>query len=161
MTGFGFSNFDKQENSVQFKLFMEQEYNGTDFDPFSTVAINHKKVQKKNSQKSNQQIVKSDFNESVTSIVKDKKKKPNAKSKSNFTFIIRANDSWKFQWDILILLIAIFNSVTIPLTLAFDEIEDFLSANLFYHLFNNYFAVFIFLMDIVLQMNTTYYDSDG
>lgn len=49
MTGFGFSNFDKQENSVQFKLFMEQEYNGTDFDPFSTVAINHKKVQKKNS----------------------------------------------------------------------------------------------------------------
>ena len=38
-------------------------------------------------------------------------------------FIIRANDSWKFQWDILILLIAIFNSITIPLTLSFDEIQ--------------------------------------
>ena len=76
-------------------------------------------------------------------------------------FIIRANDSWKFQWDILILLIAIFNSITIPLTLSFDEIQLFLSSNLFYVIFNGYISSFIFFMDIFLQMNTTYYDSDG
>lgn len=76
-------------------------------------------------------------------------------------FIIRANDSWKFQWDILILLIAIFNSITIPLTLSFDEIQQYLSSNLLYVIFNSYFSSFIFFMDILLQMNTTYYDSDG
>jgi hypothetical protein len=61
----------------------------------------------------------------------------------------------------LILLIAIFNSITIPLTLSFDEIQLFLSSNLFYVIFNGYISSFIFFMDIFLQMNTTYYDSDG
>ena len=75
-------------------------------------------------------------------------------------FTIRQNDAWKFWWDIIILLIAVFNSVTIPLTLSFDEISETLSASELYNFINNVSAVF-FILDIFLVMNTTIYDSDG
>jgi len=78
--------------------------------------------------------------------------------KINYT--IRQNDSWKFWWDSVILIIAVFNSVTIPLTLSFDEISETLSNSNYYNWINMTSAVF-FILDILLQMNTTYYDNDG
>mmetsp|Transcript_24494 Transcript_24494/g.37981 ORF Transcript_24494/g.37981 Transcript_24494/m.37981 type:complete len:146 (-) Transcript_24494:2400-2837(-) len=75
-------------------------------------------------------------------------------------FTIRANDSWKLWWDSIILILAIFNSITIPLTLSFDEINENLIHNTIYKAVNIVAAIF-FIMDILIQMNTTYYDSDG
>ena len=57
-------------------------------------------------------------------------------------------------------MIAVFNSVTIPLTLSFEEISETLSSNVAYNFINNVSAVF-FILDIFLVMNTTIYDSDG
>jgi len=42
---------------------------------------------------------------------------------------IRANDPWKFWWDLLILLFAIFNSVTLPLVLSFEDLREFFEDN--------------------------------
>mgnify|MGYP003902221713 CR=1 FL=1 len=75
-------------------------------------------------------------------------------------FQIRLNDAWKIWWDTLILIIAIFNSVTIPLTLSFDEISETLTNSVSYNTINLTSAVF-FILDIFFQMNTTFYDSDG
>lgn len=60
----------------------------------------------------------------------------------------------------MILIIAIFNSVTIPLTLSFDEISESLANSNSYNAINLASAVF-FILDILFQMNTTFYDSDG
>jgi len=73
---------------------------------------------------------------------------------------VRQNDPVKFWWDIIILIIAIFNSVTIPLTLSFDEISESLSGNSLYNFINIASTVF-FMLDIILQMNTTFYDPEG
>lgn len=68
---------------------------------------------------------------------------------SIFFITIRANDPWKFWWDIVILVFAIFNSLTIPLTLTFEEINKQLSENTFYNTVN-YASVFFFLLDIFI-----------
>jgi len=51
------------------------------------------------------------------------------KKKDGWKLIIRQNEGWKFQWDTIILLLAIFNSITIPLTLSYDDIGETLSNN--------------------------------
>lgn len=37
-------------------------------------------------------------------------------------FVINQQERWKFWWDIVIMMFAVFNSFTIPLTLSFNEI---------------------------------------
>jgi hypothetical protein len=77
------------------------------------------------------------------------------------TWLIRANDTWKFWWDIIILLLAFFNSFTIPLSLAsFDQLADSMAESQAYQIVNIGSAVF-FVIDIVLQMNTSYYNQEG
>lgn len=75
-------------------------------------------------------------------------------------FLIRANDGQKLWWDSIILLIAIFNSFSIPLTLAFDQISDDFIDNQYYQIIN-LTGTFFFIFDIFINMNTTYYDHDG
>ena len=75
-------------------------------------------------------------------------------------FLVRANDRKKFYWDFIILVFAIFNSVFVPLTLAFDEINESLNDNLLYVILDQLGNIF-FILDILVQMNTTYYDNDG
>ena len=75
-------------------------------------------------------------------------------------FLIRANDQIKLTWDILILIIAIFNSFSIPLTLAFSEIEENFSQNDYYNIVN-LVGTCLFFFDILINLNTTYYDHDG
>ena len=75
-------------------------------------------------------------------------------------FLIRANDQIKLSWDILILIIAIFNSFSIPLTLAFDGIDEAFSNNIYYTI-TNLAGTCLFIFDILINLNTTYYDHDG
>lgn len=75
-------------------------------------------------------------------------------------FLVRANDVFKLYWDIIILLIAIFNSFSIPLALAFQGIGRDLAVDPFYVL-TNIVGTILFMLDILLNMNTTYYDFDG
>ena len=84
----------------------------------------------------------------------------NMQQGKGFKFIIRQNDAWKFWWDTVILLLAVFNSITIPLTLSFDGFSEALSNSMAYNIVNLTSAVF-FILDIFLQLNTTFYDSDG
>ena len=55
---------------------------------------------------------------------------------------------------------AIFNSVTIPLLLNFDEIDAHFNGSAPYRILD-WSSVAVFILDIYFQMNTTYYDSDG
>jgi hypothetical protein len=73
---------------------------------------------------------------------------------------IRANEPWKFWWDIIILLIAIFNSITIPLTLTFTQIDAALENSDAYNAINIASAV-LFILDIFIQFNTSYYNQEG
>ena len=82
------------------------------------------------------------------------------KKKKRCNFIVRQNDQWKIYWDGLILIFALINSITIPLTLAFEEIRNDLDNITAYYIIDKTANVF-FLADIVICMNTTYYDSDG
>ena len=66
----------------------------------------------------------------------------------------------KLYWDGLILVFALFNSLTIPLILAFDQIEEAFSDIPAYTIIDTSANIF-FILDIIVQMNTTYYDSDG
>lgn len=74
--------------------------------------------------------------------------------------MIRANDTWKFWWDIAILLFAIFNSLFIPLQLCFEEFRVDLEDNMLYYVIDQMGNVF-FIMDIIFQMNTSYYNQEG
>jgi hypothetical protein len=93
----------------------------------------------------------------------EQKTKPSGGPKSICNFCsepIRANDSWKIWWDAAILAFAIFNSVTIPLTISFDGINELFRASQVYNFFNLTSNIF-FIIDIFFQMNTTYYDAEG
>jgi len=66
----------------------------------------------------------------------------------------------KLYWDGLILVFAFLNSLSIPLVLAFDQIEEEFRNWAAYIIIDGAANVF-FIVDIIVQMNTTYYDSDG
>lgn len=72
-----------------------------------------------------------------------------SETKGKFTILIRQNDSLKFTWDIIILGIAIFNSVCIPLTISFEGMAKSLETNDFYNFINLSSTVF-FCMDMFL-----------
>ena len=75
-------------------------------------------------------------------------------------FELRANDPSKIMWDSFILVIAIYNSITVPLEICFaPEIEEVL-AKFHYSTIDNVFTA-IFFIDILLNANTTFYDTDG
>lgn len=74
--------------------------------------------------------------------------------------VFRSNDFWKIYWDALILVIAVFNSIFIPITLSFGEIKEYLNNQQWYKIVD-YTSIVLFISDIFIMMNTTYYDSDG
>ena len=84
-----------------------------------------------------------------------------AESKSIWSVsVFRSNDFWKIYWDALILVIAVFNSIFIPITLSFGEIKEYLNNQQWYKIVD-YTSIVLFISDIFIMMNTTYYDSDG
>jgi len=70
---------------------------------------------------------------------------------------IRATSDFKFRWDILIMLLAIFNCFFVPLQVAFDppSLND--------KKFNiaNSIIDFIFLIDIIICFRTIFMDEFG
>ena len=74
--------------------------------------------------------------------------------------MIRENDRVKFWWDFLILCLAIFNSIFIPLTLSFEDINETMKNSIIYVIIDNAANV-IFFIDIYLGFNTSYYNPEG
>ena len=64
-----------------------------------------------------------------------------------FGFTIRENDTIKFWWDLLILIIAIFNSLFIPVALSFTQINEVLNESVLYNTIDIASTVF-FIIDI-------------
>lgn len=73
---------------------------------------------------------------------------------------MKYNDRRKYYWDASILLFALFNTLTIPLVLSFEEIAVYAGHNRVYIIFNNIGTVF-FIADIVLNFSTTYLNPIG
>lgn len=73
---------------------------------------------------------------------------------------ISENSYFKMYWDGLILIFAIWNCVMVPLTLFFDQFDDYFSQMNYYQGIN-IISIILFFVDILFQMNTTYYDNDG
>jgi len=68
---------------------------------------------------------------------------------NRFAFTVRANDRKKLYWDIVILMFAIFNSVFIPLSLSFEQIEEELN-NIPFYVFLDNAANLFFILDIIV-----------
>lgn len=71
-------------------------------------------------------------------------------------YLIHPFERWKFWWDIGIMMFAVFNSFTIPLTLSFPDINKLIEENVFYMILV-YASTLFFIVDIVLQANTAYF----
>jgi hypothetical protein len=69
----------------------------------------------------------------------------------------RENDNWRFYWDTSILLIAIWNSISIPVAVFFNPPWEI---SLWY-LWLDYVSTILFFTDIAIMFNTTYYNADG
>lgn len=138
------SSFEKQAADIEFIDFMAREYSNVEMDNKIEVKKNNK-------------------NDAKTSLNLDyENNKINQRKRvcSYCSISIRQNDPWKLYWDSIILGFAIFNSITIPLVLSFEEINETLYANNFFVVVDLMSNIF-FIVDIYFQMNTTYYDSDG
>lgn len=67
-------------------------------------------------------------------------------------WIVRINEPKRIRWDIFIMILATWNSLTIPIEIAF---EPSIADHLAYKYFNNIID-FIFLLDIIVTFRTTY-----
>ena len=65
-------------------------------------------------------------------------------------------NNFKVLWDILHLLIIIFNLILIPIEVSFDLTESVRDSSLFYAFIE--FSLSFFLIDLLVNMNTAYYD---
>ena len=68
--------------------------------------------------------------------------------------MLRQNDPQKTKWDLIIIFLAIYNSFQIPFEIAFDPEDMKLPA--FYVV--NSLIDFVFLLDIIVNFRTTFYD---
>ena len=91
--------------------------------------------------------------------IRDTEIKNEKDSRGCFNLYMRANDPIKIWWDTLVLIIAIYISYTIPMELSFTEYRVIFDR--YYYTEINIVSTAIFILDIILQMNTTFYDSDG
>ena len=69
-------------------------------------------------------------------------------------YMLRQNDPRKTKWDLVIIFLAIYNSFQIPFEIAFDP-EDMKTAGF---LVLNTLIDFVFLLDIIVNFRTTFYD---
>lgn len=73
---------------------------------------------------------------------------------------LKYDDPKKFYWDQVILFFAIYNSLFIPLTLNFDEINTILQQQV-WHTTIDLGSTLFFMLDIFLEFNMTFVDSTG
>ena len=69
--------------------------------------------------------------------------------------LIRPNDSFKIKWDLLVMLLAIFNCLFVPVNISF-ELEELHSVGF---TIGNLVIDFLFLVDILICFRTIYIDS--
>lgn len=72
-------------------------------------------------------------------------------------FLIRPTDTNKVRWDLLIMILSLFNCFTVPIEVAFEP--EFMQNSTIQ--ITNFVIDFIFLCDIVLAFRTVYVDSKG
>ena len=146
----GISQFDKQANEVEFMDYVSRPTKK------AAAAAPEDAEKKLTDLKKGKQ---NDLSQSLVQ-VKEESQKSLESDANQPKFLVRANDVFKLYWDSVILLIAIFNSFSIPLALAFSGIGRDLAEDPFYVL-TNIVGTILFMLDILLNMNTTYYDLDG
>lgn len=71
-----------------------------------------------------------------------------------------SQDPWTVKWDMVIISFAIFNAVFIPLDFGFPDISEVINSNKTYLAFNA-ISYLIFLIDIFINFNMGYFNSDG
>jgi len=81
----------------------------------------------------------------------------NAEALSRRKCIIRYNDPIKFYWDVFVIILAVFNCLSIPLTIAFEPEVTQQS----WYLIIDFGVDFFFCLDIAVNLSTTYYNVDG
>ena len=73
----------------------------------------------------------------------------------NMKWFIKGNGPARFRWDIIIILLSIYNSITIPVSIAFQpEILNHKYVTIF-----DAVVDLIFLLDIIISFRTTYMDT--
>ena len=72
--------------------------------------------------------------------------------KLDYKGIIRLSSKLRFRWDILIILLALYNSITIPINIAFDP-ESLNSVGI--AIFESFIDL-IFFIDIMINFRTSY-----
>ena len=70
--------------------------------------------------------------------------------------MIRSNSTFRTNWDLFVIILAIYNAVTIPLNIAFDPLA--LGTPAFQAV--DALVDLIFLIDIVLTFRTTFLDPE-
>jgi hypothetical protein len=90
----------------------------------------------------------------------EERKRMELQQESKWKRLLKYDDPKKFYWDQVILIIAIYNCVFIPLTLCFQEINILMSKQV-WHTVINLGSTFFFILDIFLEFNTTYVSSTG
>lgn len=73
---------------------------------------------------------------------------------------IKFDEPMKLKWDIVIILLAVWNSLFIPLTLAFPEYEERYKTNPYYQSVE-IISTILYIFDIFLQIRTTYINQIG
>lgn len=71
-----------------------------------------------------------------------------------------SQDPWTLKWDGVIIAFALFNAIFIPLDFGFPDISELINANKVYQAFN-IISYFVFLIDIFINFNMSYFNSDG
>lgn len=72
-------------------------------------------------------------------------------------YMIRFLNPKKFYWDMFVIILAVWNCITIPIDIAFHN-DIFTSVG--FILFDIVVDL-LFLLDIVVNFRTTFYDKDG
>ena len=85
---------------------------------------------------------------------KDVELPPNLR-KPDYKWIIRANDPKRINWDLVIMVFAIFNCLVIPIEIAFEPAY----AKTWWYLIFNSTIDFSFFLDILVTFRTTYFSS--
>lgn len=67
------------------------------------------------------------------------------------------NDAFKLRWDLMIMMLSLFNCFFVPIEVAFDPKS--LKNNSYEAM--NYVIDFIFLLDIIVCFRTIYIDKQG
>ena len=87
----------------------------------------------------------------------NRKKKINKEEMVVPKYMIRFLNPKKFYWDMFVIFLAVWNCITIPIDIAFSS-DIFTSAGF---ILLDICIDLLFLLDIVVNFRTTFYDKDG